>query len=88
MCVADARSALLKSIMSYFTSHYGMGEPDNEYYRRAKQLLLEHRVKDYNAKLLNGKYKAYLWCCNRLDVVHAVGGRLSVWSKLVKSKFR
>ena len=88
MCVADARSALLKSIMSYFTSHYGMGEPEDERYRRAKALLLEQKKKEYNPDLLNGKYKAYLWCCGKFDFVHSIGGKLSVWSKMLKSKLR
>lgn len=88
MCVPEARSALLKSIMSYFTAHYGMGEPDNECYYRAKALMLEQKKKDYNADLLNGKYKAYLWCCDRMDFIHVIGAKLSVWSKRVKNRLR
>lgn len=88
MCVAEARSALLKAIMSYFTSYYGMGEHDDECYYRAKSLLLEHRKKDYNVNLLNGKYKAYLWCCDRLDFVHIIGAKISVLSKIIKNRLR
>lgn len=88
MCVSEARSALLKSVMQYFTSHYGMGEPENELYIRAKSLLLKHRDKPYNRNLLNGKYKIYLWCCGRLDFVHKIGAKLSVGSKILKNKLR
>ncbi len=88
MCVPEARRALLKAIMSYFTSHYGMGEQDNEYYHRAKALLLSQKKEAYNADLLNGKYKAYLYSCGRFDFVHRIGARLSVLSKLVKYKIR
>lgn len=84
ICIAQARSILIKSILSYLTSYYGNDLAMDEYYKKATNLLREQRKLLYDSSLLNTKYKLYLLCFDRIDFVHKFGAKISLWSKKVR----
>lgn len=84
ICIAQARSILIKSILSYLTSYYGNDLAMDEYYKKATNLLREQRKLLYDSSLLNTKYKLYLLCFDRIDFVHRFGAKISLWSKKVR----
>lgn len=47
-------------------------------------LLREQRRLPYDSSLLNGKYKVYLACFDRVDIIHKAGAKVSVWSKSIR----
>ena len=88
ICVEAARSALLKSVMSYFTSFYAMNDNDVEKYEYAKMVLAANRFLPYDKSLLNSKYRIYISLCGKMDFVHKVGAKLSLLGNLCRSYFR
>lgn len=85
--VPECRSLLLKAILSYLTLFYGIGAERDEQYMHACELLRTNRELDYVPSLMNGKYRTFLWCFGRCDFVHRVSGRISVYSKKIKSLY-
>lgn len=85
--VPECRSLLLKAILSYLTLFYGIGAKQDDQYRHARELLRTNRDLDYVPSLMNGKYRTFLWCFDRCDFVHRVSGRISVYSKKIKSLY-
>lgn len=85
--VPECRSLLLKAILSYLTLFYGIGAARDEQYMHACELLRTNRVLDYEPSLMNGKYRMFLWCFERCDFVHRVSGKISVYSKKIKSLY-
>lgn len=85
--VPECRSLLLKAILSYLTLFYGIGAERDEQYMHACELLRTNRELDYVPSLMNGKYRMFLWCFDRFDFVHHVSGKISVYSKKIKSLY-
>lgn len=83
--VIQCRALVLKSILSYFTAFYGMGCSVDDKYTTAMTLLKKYREMPYDSSLLNGKYKIYLWCADRMDFVQKIGSKISLWSKKAKA---
>ncbi len=85
--VPECRSLLLKAILSYLTLFYGIGAAQDEQYMHACELLRTNRELEYVPSLMNGKYRMFLWCFERFDFVHRISGRISVYSKKIKSLY-
>lgn len=81
VCIEQARAVLIKAILSYLTAFYGIGAVKDADYESATSLLRKLRKSTYDKSLLNAKYKIYLACFDRMDFVHKLGAKLSVWSK-------
>lgn len=86
LCIPQARTALIKSVLSYLTSFYGMNaQKDTEYYHAIK-ILQEQKVLDYDKNLLNSKYTLFLKSFNKADFIHKLGAKLSLLGKKLKGR--
>lgn len=81
MCVLQSRSVLIKAILSYLTAFYGTDSPIDDSYNNAIQLLRTQRKLPYYSRSLNTKYKIFLFCFDRMNFVHKIGAKLSIWAK-------
>ena len=54
------------------------------YYDKCKRMIETYR-NDASYKLLNSKYKLFLWSFGRADWIHKIGARLSYLAKQVRS---
>ena len=88
VCIPAARSALLKSVISYFTSFYAMNDVDVEKYQYAKRVIDKHKQLPYNKKLLNLKYRIYINLYGKMDFVHRLGAKFSLLGNRCRSYFR
>lgn len=84
MCVPQVRANVIKAVLSYLTAFYGADATKDADYEAAVNLLREQRRLPYDGGLLNGKYKVYLACFDRMDFIHKAGAKLSVWSKGIR----
>lgn len=84
MCVPQVRANVIKAVLSYLTAFYGADATKDADYEAAVNLLREQRRLPYDGGLLNGKYKVYLACFDRMDFIHKTGAKLSVWSKGIR----
>lgn len=84
MCVLQSRAVLIKSILSYLTAFYGTDSPIDVSFNNAIQLLRDQRKHPYDKSMLNAKYKIFLYCFGRMDFVHKISAKLSIWSKKIK----
>ena len=84
MCVPQVRANVIKAVLSYLTAFYGTDAAQDADYEAAVNLLREQRRLPYDGGLLNGKYKVYLACFDRMDFIHKAGAKLSVWSKGIR----
>lgn len=84
MCVLQSRAVLIKSILSYLTAFYGTDSPIDVSFNNAIQLLCDQRKHPYDKSMLNAKYKIFLYCFGRMDFVHKISAKLSIWSKKIK----
>lgn len=84
-CINECKSLLLKSVLSCLTSLYA-SEPsseNNKIFEELKKLIENYR--DYSSyKMMNLKYKIYLWCFGRFDFIHRFGAKLSYFSKIIR----
>lgn len=86
LCIPEARTALIKAILSYLTSFYGTNTNKDALFLKAHSLLLEQRKLPYNKSLLNTKYRIYLWCFNRFDFIQKIGSKISLTAQKLKYK--
>lgn len=84
MCIPEARSALIKSILSYLTSYYANTISNENKYNYAVNLLREQKKLSYTTELINGKYKFYLSCFDRFDWLHKIGAKISFYARKIK----
>lgn len=79
-------SLLMKSVLSCLTAVYGSERLDDNYiWKQCEALIYTYRCKD-SYKLLNGKYKLFLWSFGRFDWIHRIGAKLSFLAKGIKKK--
>ena len=58
------------------TAFYGTDAAQDADYEAAVNLLREQRRLPYDGGLLNGKYKVYLACFDRMDFIHKAGAKI------------
>lgn len=84
MCILEARSALIKSILSYLTSYYANNNSKDDKYNYAVELLREQKRLNYDTTLINEKYGFYLSCFDRFDWLHKIGAKISFYARKIK----
>ena len=82
--VDDCNSLLMKAVLSCLTAYYAKPTGNQVYYDKCKKMIEIYR-NDASYKLLNSKYKLFLWSFGRADWIHKIGARLSYLSKQVRS---
>lgn len=82
--VDDCNSLLMKAVLSCLTAYYAKPTGNQVYYDKCKKMIETYR-NDASYKLLNSKYKLFLWSFGRADWIHKIGARLSYLSKQVRS---
>lgn len=82
--VDDCNSLLMKAVLSYLTAYYAKPTGNQVYYDKCKRMIETYR-NDASYKLLNSKYKLFLWSFGRADWIHKIGARLSYLAKQVRS---
>ena len=81
--VDDCNSLLMKAVLSCLTAYYAKPTGNQVYYDKCK--MIETYRNDASYKLLNSKYKLFLWSFGRADWIHKIGARLSYLAKQVRS---
>lgn len=82
--VDDCNSLLMKAVLSCLTAYYAKPTGNQVYYDKCKKMIETYR-NDASYKLLNSKYKLFLWSFGRADWIHKIGARLSYLAKQVRS---
>lgn len=82
--VDDCNSLLMKAVLSCLTAYYAKPTGNQVYYDKCKRMIETYR-NDASYKLLNSKYKLFLWSFGRADWIHKIGARLSYLAKQVRS---
>lgn len=82
--VDDCNSLLMKAVLSCLTAYYAKPTGNQVYYDKCKKMIETYR-NDASYKLLNSKYKLFLWSFGRADWIHKIGARLSYLVKQVRS---
>ena len=82
--VDDCNSLLMKAVLSCLTAYYAKPTGNRVYYDKCKRMIETYR-NDASYKLLNSKYKLFLWSFGRADWIHKIGARLSYLAKQVRS---
>ena len=82
--VDDCNSLLMKAVLSCLTAYYAKPTGNQVYYDKCKKMIETYR-NDASYKLLNSKYKLFLWSFGRADWIHKMGARLSYLAKQVRS---
>jgi len=82
--VDDCNSLLMKAVLSCLTAYYAKPTGNQVYYDKCKKMIEIYR-NDASYKLLNSKYKLFLWFFGRADWIHKIGARLSYLAKQVRS---
>ena len=82
--VDDCNSLLMKAVLSCLTAYYAKPTGNQVYYDKCKKMIETYR-NDVSYKLLNSKYKLFLWSFGRADWIHKIGARLSYLAKQVRS---
>lgn len=82
--VDDCNSLLMKAVLSCLTAYYAKPTGNQVYYDKCKKMIETYR-NDASYKLLNSKYKLFLWSFGRVDWIHKIGARLSYLAKQVRS---
>ena len=82
--VDDCNSLLMKAVLSCLTAYYAKPSGNQVYYDKCKRMIETYR-NDASYKLLNSKYKLFLWSFGRADWIHKIGARLSYLAKQVRS---
>lgn len=82
--VDDCNSLLMKAVLSCLTAYYAKPTGNQVYYDKCKKMIETYR-NDASYKLLNYKYKLFLWSFGRADWIHKIGARLSYLAKQVRS---
>lgn len=82
--VDDCNSLLMKAVLSCLTAYYAKPMGNQVYYDKCKRTIETYR-NDASYKLLNSKYKLFLWSFGRADWIHKIGARLSYLAKQVRS---
>lgn len=82
--VDDCNSLLMKAVLSCLTTYYAKPTGNQVYYDKCKKMIETYR-NDASYKLLNSKYKLFLWSFGRADWIHKIGARLSYLAKQVRS---
>lgn len=82
--VDDCNSLLMKAVLSCLTAYYAKSTGNQVYYDKCKKMIETYR-NDASYKLLNSKYKLFLWSFGRADWIHKIGARLSYLAKQVRS---
>ena len=82
--VDDCNSLLIKAVLSCLTAYYAKPTGNQVYYDNCKRMI-EIYCNDASYKLLNSKYKLFLWSFGRADWIHKIGARLSYLAKQVRS---
>ncbi len=85
MSVPEARASLIKAVLSFFTSWYGMGRKEKGLYEKGAEILRREEALPYDASFLNTKYKLFLWSFNHCPALHHIGGLLSVKAQDLKA---
>ena len=80
----DCNSLLMKAVLSCLTAYYAKPTGNQVYYDYCKKMIETYR-NDTSYKLLNSKYKLFLWSFGRADWIHKIGARLSYLAKQVRS---
>ncbi|MDU1262438.1 MAG: glycosyltransferase, partial [Veillonella sp.] len=78
--VDDCNSLLMKAVLSCLTAYYAKPTGNQVYYDKCKKMIETYR-NDASYKLLNSKYKLFLWSFGRADWIHKIGARLSYLAK-------
>ena len=81
--VDDCNSLLMKAVLSCLTAYYAKPTGNQVYYDKCKKMIETYR-NDASYKLLNSKYKLFLWSFGRADWIHKIGARLSYLAKQVR----
>ena len=81
--VDDCNSLLMKAVLSCLTAYYAKPTGNQVYYDKCKKMIETYR-NDASYKLLNSKYKLFLWSFGRADWIHKIGARLSYFAKQVR----
>ena len=74
----------MKAVLSCLTAYYAKPMGNQVYYDKCKKMIETYR-NDASYKLLNSKYKLFLWSFGRADWIHKIGARLSYLAKQVRS---
>ena len=82
--IDDCNSLLMKAVLSCLTAYYAKPTGNQVYYDKCKRMIETYR-NDASYKLLNSKYKLFLWSFGRADWIHKIGARLSYLAKQVRS---
>ena len=82
--IDDCNSLLMKAVLSCLTAYYAKPTGNQVYYDKCKKMIETYR-NDASYKLLNSKYKLFLWSFGRADWIHKIGARLSYLAKQVRS---
>lgn len=82
--VDDCNSLLMKAVLSCLTAYYAKPTGNQVYYDKCKKMIETYR-NDASYKLLNSKYKLFLWSFGCADWIHKIGARLSYLAKQVRS---
>lgn len=82
--VDDCNSLLMKAVLSCLTAYYAKPTGNQVYYDKCKRMIETYR-NDASYKLLNSKYKLFLWSFGHADWIHKIGARLSYLAKQVRS---
>ena len=77
-------SLLMKAVLSCLTAYYANPTGNQAYYDKCKYLIETYR-NDASYKLLNSKYKLFLWSFGRADWIHKIGAHLSHLAKQIRS---
>ncbi len=85
-CITECKSLLMKAAMSCLTAVYAESYNDinREIFLKIENLVREHRSGEVY-KLLNLKYKLFLWCFGRVDIIHKICSKISFWKKKIRS---
>ena len=86
-CIPQCKSLLMKAALSCLTAVYvsDKNESNLKTYNEIRGIVLKYRDADAYCEL-NFKYKVFLWCFDRCDIVHKISAHISRISKLIKHK--
>ena len=86
-CIPQCKSLLMKAALSCLTAVYvsDKNEFNLKTYNEIRGIILKYRDADAYCEL-NFKYKVFLWCFDRCDIVHKISAHISRISKLIKHK--
>lgn len=88
-CVQEAKGQYIRRLLACLTAIYANGVDDNsqKYLEFLANEIYKCRDKD-SYSLVKGKYKLFLWCFGRFDIVHKLGARLSKFGKWVSNEIK